>query len=44
MKFTRERRVQIVHDLPHWLSLPEIDREALRRLAVKDRAGYIWGS
>jgi len=44
MKFTRERRIQIVHDLPHWYDRPEIDREALRRLALKDRARGITGA
>jgi hypothetical protein len=39
--FTRERRIQLVHDLPHWWDRPEIDREALRRLALKDRARAI---
>lgn len=38
MKFTRERCIQLVHDLPHWYDRPEIDREALRRLALKDRS------
>ena len=38
MKFTRERRIQLVHDLPHWYDRPEIDWEALRRLALKDRS------
>jgi len=47
MKFpriTRERRIQLVHDLPHWIERPEIDREALRRLAIKDRARAISSS
>ena len=41
MKFTRERRIQLVHDLPHWYDREDIDREALRRLAIKDRARAI---
>lgn len=41
MKIQKERRVQIVHDLPHWYDRPEIDREGLRRLALKDRARAI---
>lgn len=39
-----ERRKISVHDLPHWYDRPEIDREALRRLAVKDRARAISGA
>jgi len=38
MKITRERRIQLVHDLPHWYDRPEIDAEGLRRLALKDRS------
>lgn len=44
MKIQKERRVQIVHDLPHWYDRPEIDREGLRRLALKDRARAISGA
>lgn len=41
MRIQRERRIQLVHDLPRWYDRPEIDREALRRLAIKDRARSI---
>ena len=44
MKFTRERRIQLVHDIPHWWNDACIDREALRRLALKDRARAISGA
>jgi len=44
MKIRKERRVQLVYDLPHWYNRPEIDREALRRLELKDRPRSITGA
>lgn len=48
MRMTRlerfERRKISGDAPPHWYDRPEIDREALRRLAVKDRARAISGA
>ena len=45
MRMTRlerfERRKIAGDAPPHWYDRPEIDREALRRLAIKDRARSI---